>query len=91
MASWIIDKRFSRWQTAWYVRNETYGCQWGPFGEEGFVASFARNGDGINCSYRLYIHRQDHNTGMWQRSEMSRATAERAPTYTQYPTLIPIY
>tara|TARA_S200000501_G_scaffold60936_2_gene51460 strand:- start:7545 stop:9362 length:1818 start_codon:yes stop_codon:yes gene_type:complete len=91
MASWIIDKRFSRWQTAWYVRTADYGCQWGPFGEEGFVASYSRDGNGIDCAYRLYIHRQDHNTGVWQRSEMSRTTAERVPTNTHYPTLIPIY
>ena len=91
MSSWIIDRRFSRWQIAWYVRDSTYGCQWGPFAEEGFVASYARNGDGDDCAYRLYIFRQDLNTGIWQRSEMSRATSERIPATTHYPTLIPIY
>ena len=91
MASWLIDKRFSRWQIAWYVRDSADGCQWGPFGEEGFVASYSRDGNGSDCAYRLYIHRQDHNTGIWFRSEMSRTMSERVPQNTHYPVLIPIY
>ena len=90
MSSWIIDRRFSRHQIAWYVRDTTYGCQWGPFGEEGFVASFSRNKHGSNSAYRLYLMRQDQNTGNWMRSEMSRAMASTVPNNTTYPTLIPI-
>ena len=89
-SSWIIDKRFSRHQIAWYVRDTTYGCQWGPFGEEGFVGSFSRNKHGSDSGYRLYLMRQDQNTGTWMRSEMSRAMASTNPHYTTYPTLIPI-
>jgi len=90
MAAWIIDKRFSRHQTAWYIRDTSHGCQWGPFGEEGFVASFARNKHGSDASYRLYVMRQDQNTGNWIRNDMSRAMASTNPHYTTYPTLIPI-
>ena len=90
MSAWIIDRRFSRHQIAWYVRETTYGCQWGPFGEEGFVASFSRNKHGPDAAYRLYLMRQDQNTGTWMRSEMSRAMANTVPHYTTYPTLIPI-
>jgi hypothetical protein len=91
MSSWIIDRRFSRWMTAWYQRTTSYGCQWGAFAEEGFVASYARNIHGAEYAYRLYIFRQDLNTGIWQRSEMSRTMSELVPNYTVYPTLIPIY
>jgi hypothetical protein len=91
MSAWIIDKRFSRHQIAWYCRDTTYGCQWGPFGEEGFVASYSRNkANGSDASYRLYLMRQDQNTGTWMRSEMSRAMASSVPNNTTYPTLIPI-
>ena len=90
MTAWIIDKRFSRYQIGWYVRETTYGCQWGPFGEEGFVASFSRNKHGTDAAYRLYLMRQDQNTGTWMRSEMSRAMASTNPHYTTYPTLVPI-
>ena len=90
MAAFLIDKRFSRHQIAWYTRDTTYGCQWGPFGEEGFVASFSRNKHGSDSAYRLYLMRQDQNTGTWMRSEMSRAMASTNPNYTTYPTLIPI-
>ena len=90
MSSWLIDKRFSRWQTAWYMRDATYGCQWGPFADEGFVANYARNADGVDSAYRLYVMRQDINTGIWQRSEMSRTMSERVPATTVYPALVPI-
>ena len=90
MSAWVIDRRWSRYQTAWYVRQTSDGCQWGPFGEEGFVGSYARNKHGPDASYRLYIMRQDHNTGTWMRTEMSRAMASTVPHYTTYPTLIPI-
>ena len=90
-SSWLIDKRFSRWQTACYFRDTGYGVQWGPFGEEGFVCNYARNGDGADADYRLYLMRQDLNTGIWQRSDMSRAMNERVPATTVYPTLVPIY
>jgi|TARA_B110000263_G_scaffold246659_1_gene258073 hypothetical protein len=90
MSAWLIDKRFSRQQIAWYVRSTSYGGQWGPFGEEGFVASYSRNKHGSDAAYRLYVMRQDQNTGTWMRSEMSRAMASTVPNNTTYPTLIPI-
>lgn len=91
MSAWLIDKRFSTANIAAYMKSTSYGVQWGPFGEEGFVCNYARNAHEVNGAYRLYINRQDHNTGIWQRSEMSRARAESVPCYTTYPTLIPIY
>ena len=90
-ASFLVDKRFSMFTLAAYIRDNQHGVQWGPFGEEGFVCNYSRNAHYNDDPYRLYINRQDHNTGVWQRSEMSRARCESVPCAPNYPTLIPIY
>ena len=92
MSSWLIDKRFSRWQTAFYVRTIDWGCQWSPFGDEGFAISYNRDHWPLaSRGYRLYLLRQDLNTGIWQRSEMNQAMSEQIHAASSFPCIVPIY
>lgn len=90
MSAWIVDKRFNKWGTAVYFRDETYGLQCGPLGKEGFVLNHSRNSHGSNPSHRVYIFRQNLNSGEWTRADMGRCMQQLNPATTSYPALVPI-
>ena len=88
-ATFLVDKRFNRWSTMAYLRDVNYGVHWGPFGKEGFVCSFNRNMHANNISTRVYIWRQNTNSGMWSRCDMSRALAFHNHCDSNFPAMIP--
>ena len=89
-ASWIIDKRFNKWTAGAYIMSSNWGCQWGPFGNEGFVLNFARNLGDQNPAYRMWLFRQNTNSGAWYRNEMGRNTMNQSSGASYYPALVPI-
>ena len=88
-ATYLVDKRFNKWATMAYLRDVTHGVQWGPFGKEGFVCNFARNVHSTNPSVRLWIWRQNTNTGTWNRCDMSRVMAHSQWCNSNFPALVP--
>ena len=89
-SAWIVDKRFNKWGTGLYFRDQTYGTQWGPLGKEGFVLNYSRNSHGANPAHRVWIFRQNLNSGEWTRSEMGRNMQQLGCATTSYPALVPI-
>ena len=92
VSAWVIDKRFNRWFTMAYWREQNHGCHIAAFGREGFVCALNRDIAADNITYKLYSFRQDPNSGEWFQSEHATNLGHCFPGVGYaHPSLVPFH
>ncbi|HCU99172.1 MAG TPA: hypothetical protein DGM69_07495 [Chloroflexi bacterium] len=92
VSAWVIDKRFNRWFTMAYWREQNHGAHIAAFGREGFVCSLNRDVAADNITYKLYSFRQDPNSGEWFQSEHATNLGHCFPGVGYaHPSLVPFH